>query len=467
MRKENNSSRKILFKKALKAIDEYRMLDGCTKVLVAVSGGPDSTALLRFMLEIRGEYGFKVGVFHLNHLLREESDSDEKFVKQLVKTFGLKGYFYRYDVRKTAEEKGISVEEAGRLIRYRLLEEISGKFGYERVALAHTFDDFVETVVLRFITNSNFESLSGIPARRGKIIRPLIYLTKKEITAYLDEINQDYCIDRTNLSEENLRALIRNRIIPALKEINPSFEQNVFELGKSVQEAAKTIDSLAEKSLKRLFEKKDGFFEASLSKLKKLEPAVRSRTFYKVLLEAGISPKKIARKHIDFLNSAFERTHGLQLGLPDGVEARTIYGFLRVGRFEDSSATISEKEFLLPGIIEIPEANLKIRCELSSEIPPDLGDGKYDCVVDAEEVGSQIKVRSWKPGDKMQIFGMRGTKKIQDIFVDEKVPEEKRHLIPVFTDKKGEIFWLYGFRISEKVRVKKGAKKVYIFETIE
>lgn len=445
------SEAETILQKVRKAISDFSLLEKGESVLVSVSGGPDSTALLKILAELSKEFDLKLAVFHLNHMLRESASKDEAFVKDLAESLGLKLFSFKVDVRKVAQEEGISIEEAGRKVRYELLQKVSYEEGFQKVALGHTLSDNAETLLMRFVTNSNFEALKGIPPKREIFVRPLIYLTKEEVLSYLDSIGQPYCTDETNLSAENLRSYVRTKIVPLVKEINPSFEQKVFELAASVFEFSDLLERLSKEAEKEcVFKTEAGVFIIA-DKLEELHPAIAKKVVFRALLLAGLSRKKITKELVSRVLLHARKKSG----------SFDISPFLRATFKSDSVALLlkSEPKEILPFEVEIPAtveiegAGLVLEARITTQRPAELGDGKETCVLDAEKLGRKLVIRSFKPGDRMIPLGMSFPKKVHDIFVDEKVPREERKAVPIVEAENGKICWIPFLRVSEEFKV--------------
>ncbi|MCX7831722.1 MAG: tRNA lysidine(34) synthetase TilS [Actinobacteria bacterium] len=445
-----------------KAISDYSMIESNQRVLVSVSGGPDSVALLLILNHLSSELSLQLGVFHLNHGLRKEAASDEKFVKELAENLKLPFYGFKADVREIASTYGISLEEAGRKARYELLEKVSLEEGYERVALGHTMSDVAETVIMKLLTHSSAESLRGIPPKRGKYIRPLIYLKRRDVLEFLSFLNQPYCVDTTNLGKENLRARIRNEILPLFLKINPSFEEKMFSLSNSAFEIHDYLEEEAKKVEKECFLKVNNEPAIDTSKANNLHPAVLKRFIFNFLLIAGVNEKRISSEMVDEAVQVF-LGQKKSLDLPGRSRLVRRKHLLLASPKKKELLELKPIKIELPGKAILKEAGFLLEVSLLEERPSDLLDGKYSCILDADKVGKKIVVRSFKEGDRMKPLGMSSEKKLQDIFVDEKVEREKRKLIPVLTNEDGRIFWLATLRISEDFKVDEHTKRYYWF----
>lgn len=232
----------------LSAIEEYGMLQRGDKVLIALSGGADSTALTVLLNDQQNELGISLHAAHLNHCLRgEESDSDENFVRQLCKSLGIQLTVKRINVAEAAAESRAGIEETARLIRYSFLEETAKEHRCTKIATAHNLNDNAETLILNLVRGSGLRGLAGIPPIRGNVIRPLIFSSREAIEEFLDKRGIKYVTDSTNADTKFTRNKVRHDIIPLLCDINPSFVDGVSELTKIVRSDADYLDDVASK----------------------------------------------------------------------------------------------------------------------------------------------------------------------------------------------------------------------------
>ncbi len=254
----------------LRAVEQYDMLSPGDSVIVALSGGADSVSLLHVLISIKEKYNLNIYAAHLNHLLRGiEAERDEHFCKILCEKYNIPLYVRKRDIRALSEERGISEELCGRDERYAFFSELSSEFN-AKVATAHTASDNAETLLFNLARGSSVTGAKGIPPKRGSIIRPLIFCTRADIERYCRENFLDYVTDSTNLSDGYTRNKIRHNVIPALKELNPSFELAVLRFCESAALADDYISKSALKLIERA--KCDGGFRAHT--LDSAEPAV-------------------------------------------------------------------------------------------------------------------------------------------------------------------------------------------------
>ncbi len=223
--------------KVLRFIDEKNLIEKDDRILVALSGGPDSVFLLHFLNKYSKKFKISFAAIHINNRLRGKAASaDENFCKELTKKLGVRFYSIKRNVKAFAKKLKVSTEEAGRLIRYEEFESLSAKESFTKIATAHIADDNAETVLLNLIKGTGLNGISGIPYSRGKIIRPLLVLTKEEIVQYLKFYKINYRTDLTNLQSDYERNFLRNEVVPLIKKrLNPSLENTLLKSSEVFQ----------------------------------------------------------------------------------------------------------------------------------------------------------------------------------------------------------------------------------------
>lgn len=257
-------------------IIKEQMIEKEDRILLGVSGGADSVCLLCLLQELSKRMGFSLGVLHIEHGIRgEESLRDADFVRRLCREKGLPFEQRSYDVPKLAKEEGLSEEEAGRKVRYAAFSEKMEKEGYQKTAVAHNLNDNAETMLFHLARGSALAGLSGIPAVRGRIIRPLLCLERREIEAYLAAIGQDYCQDRTNQELIYSRNRIRHQILPELEEINPKAVEHMGKTAAFIGEADLYLTREAKKLEEACLKKKKGEVRIAIRELKEADPLLR------------------------------------------------------------------------------------------------------------------------------------------------------------------------------------------------
>jgi tRNA(Ile)-lysidine synthase len=446
-----------LLESVLSTIRRLSMLKPGDKVLVAVSGGPDSVALLHALWSLRDELGITLHAAHLNHSFRgKESDQDAEYVARLAGNLRVPCTVEKIDVPEIQRTLRLSPEEAARLVRYEFLARVADEVGANRIAVGHTADDQVETVLLNILRGAGIDGLSGMPPVRGRIIRPLIETRRSVVEEYVERHNLRPRIDATNLIATYARNRIRLELLPLLRrEYNPEVDAAILRLSELATEDSAYLNMEAEETLARL---KTSQNEQSLSLdvpgLLECRPAIRRRVIRSAVSELRGGLADIGFVHVEDLLRLLDGGKDFRYELPGGIyveRAREILTF--------SSSKIAELpiiycyELRVPGKTEVPEIGVIIEVDLSQTLiepmrPPD----SLEVVLDRDSIVGKLRVRSWEPGDRIRPLGLGGSKKIQDIFVDRKIPRAARHRVPIIADDE-KIVWIAGLAMSESVKV--------------
>lgn len=331
-------------------IHEFHMLDQKGKVLVAVSGGPDSVALALAMMGVRKTYDITIGIAHLNHLLRgEASNKDEAFVKTFAHKFNLPFYSEQNNVRAYAKKHRLSIETAGREVRYDFFARLSNHHGYEKVATGHTADDTAELVLMNLLRGAGSKGLSGIPPVRGdRIIRPLIKVSKKQIIDFLAQQNQAYRVDESNTDPTYLRNRIRNQLIPHLQsEYNPEITDALGRMSHIMRQEEDLLNAETKKQYNRCRTKpeSDVSIVFSNNRLSALHPAILNRVIRMAVKHLKKDLNRISFTHIkDIIDLCFHQPSGKSLDMPGQIRIYKRKGHLILKKEECPLRDIGRKE---------------------------------------------------------------------------------------------------------------------------
>ncbi|MCK4334240.1 tRNA lysidine(34) synthetase TilS [candidate division WOR-3 bacterium] len=423
------------------------------RIVVACSGGADSVALLHFLHTLKEKLGIaKLGVYHLNHGLRgAEADADQAFVADLARALDIPFHADRADVAAYAAQHGISLEMAGRKIRYARLERALESKGYTLAALGHTASDNAEWILLSLIRGRAEPFLWGIPAKRGPFIRPLIRCTRTEILAYLKKHRLSFREDSSNVSLSFDRNRIRHRIMPLLKKLNPSLEETIsrtLEIGDVLNSS---LDSEAAELLKRLVATKGKTRELDTSGLSSYNPVTQLRVLrlFAPWLGAndllGLLPLEIAKG-----------TREIARG--EGKKLSASYDRLVLEDCKDQPlweprVLSEEKDVLVPGF----GWRLRVYAGKPDEFVP-----RDDTVFfDASFIKPPFVVRPWREGDRIVPFGRRGEVKLKRVFSDRKVVRRLRRYWPLVC-KDDEVVWAAGLIRCAAARVTSSTSELTI-----
>lgn len=448
----------------LNTIHKYNMINKGDKIIVGVSGGPDSMCLLHILYRLRDEYNLNIIAAHINHCLRgKDADNDEKYVENFCKKYDIDFYSTKIDVGKLAKKENISFEVAGRECRYDFFNKLKLKFNCDKIALAHNSNDQCETILMRIMRGTGIEGLAGIKAIRDNIyIRPIIEASRKQIEDYCEEHKLEARIDKTNLESIYARNKVRLELIPYIQE---NFNQDIISvinrMGNNIDVDREYLDFASDKK----------FYQFCTST--KYEVVIKKEAF----LEHKAITSRIIRRSINRLKGNlynFERVHvedilNLQKGstgkfitLPEKIKALNNYGDIHIffEEFSDNKGENKEKEQILEIGNNIINSNIKIQLELTNEIHKDImAKDVYVKYFDFDKINGNIMFRYRKDGDRFTPLGMKGSKKIKDLFIDFKIPKHLRDYVPLICFG-NEIAWIVGYRISEKFKVEKNTKNI-------
>ena len=447
--------------KVLETIKEYKMFSPGDSVLLGVSGGADSTALLYSLHALKSELKLsQIYVAHLNHMLRkEDAELDQKFVEGLSKNLGYLCLTESCDVAAYAAKNKMSLEEAGRSVRYKFYSDTAKKTGANKIALGHTADDSVETFLMRLLRGAGLKGLTGIPPVRSNIVRPLIKIWRREIDIYVGALKLVPRIDHTNYESKYMRNRVRLKLIPQLKIYNLNIKEILLQTVLLLTEdylymEAKTKEAMADITARE----KDNSLELDAQKLRELEPPIQGHLIRTAIELIKGNLAELAFSHVHDIIKNIDQTEKWELHLPDNI---FVYGSRNtITISKEKIAEVEKISFYykcpVPGEVAAPEAKIRIKAEVLEKAEVTNSD---KCAwLDFEEVGKELIVRSKKDGDRFYPLGMQSAKKLQDFFIDSKVPLEKRNSVPI-VESAGRIVWVAGLRIDDRAKVTGHTKK--------
>lgn len=440
------------------------MINPGDKVLIALSGGPDSVALTHVLKNLQQELQIALCAAHLNHSLRgAESDEDERFVSELARALDIPIVSKKADVLKYKDQHKISVEMAARKIRYHFLEETARALQATKIATGHTADDQAEEVLMNLLRGAGPTGLSGIPPVRDKFIRPLIGCSKNELICYLDSINASYRTDSTNIDKRFLRNRLRHDIFPELHNINPRIIRTLSKTAQILRDEEdfweNYIKELSDKLLH--LDKSRRTVTVDVGELLKLHLAVQRRvlrfTITRIVNRVwGIGFDRIQ----EILSMCSGNKNSGVVHLHGGIIAEKRYDKLFLYTHQETPAGFDLK-IPAPGkyLVKKP-LEAKIIVEIRTSFTQEFDKLKAnEAVLDADKVYFPLKIRSFQHGDRFIPLGLGRSKKLQDFFVDEKVPRHIRPYVPILHDKE-KIIWIIGYRIDDRVKITPETKRV-------
>lgn len=432
-------------------IQAHRLIDQGDRVIVAVSGGPDSVALLHVLHSLQQQLGFAIHVFHLDHGLRgDESAEDALYVRRLAERLGVPSSIVGLgpDVLR---RRGGSLQAAARAARMEQIQALARRIGATRVAVGHTRDDQAETVLMRMLRGSGPHGLAGIrPLRRlGGLtyIRPLLEISRRETEGYCTAFELSPRLDPSNLKPDYLRNRIRLELLPLLaREYNPAISAALVQLAAVSREESDFLDTLAAEALARC--RAPGEEMALVGGLLLGEPVAVARRVVRLAARETIGPDfDLGLVPVNRVLEAAARPDGARtLALPGGLRVDVEYGVCRFTADEQNPILSPASEWPVSptGTTVVPELGLRI--EAANEQTPA---GLLSAAFDADRLPGPLLLRLRRPGDRIWPVGMEGSKKLQDILVDAKVPRRQRDRMPVLTAG-DEVLWLVGHRLDRR-----------------
>ena len=439
----------MAFEKKIKQyISDNKLLEDNSSVIVGVSGGADSTALLRVLLTL----GYRCIAVHCNfHLRNSESDRDQQFVEELCKNLGVELITCSYDTASYSKQNGISIEMAARELRYADFERIMQERGASAICIAHHRDDSVETLMLNLIRGTGLRGLTGIKPKNGHIIRPLLCVSRQEIEDWLKETGQPYVTDSTNLKTDYTRNKIRLELLPLIRNINPNADSSIESTALHLQQAYAFYFNAIEKARKEVAVTDGDVIRIDIDKLKQT-PSVQA------LLFEILSPLGFNDAQITAAAAALDSQPGTEFTSATHriVKDRNAFIVSTIGTMSLTDTAF----YAQSGVsIDLPDG----RTLHVDTAPADAPISKDPSVatLNADLINSSLSIRPWKEGDWFIPFGMKGRKLVSDYLTDCKisVAERKKQLVVTHGN---DIIWVVGLRSDNRYRIGKNTTQQLI-----
>ncbi|MEW6001710.1 MAG: tRNA lysidine(34) synthetase TilS [Nitrospirota bacterium] len=454
--------------KVTSTIKKYSMFSEGHKILIGLSGGPDSVSLLHVLKEIGKELNLELHALYVDHGLRpEEIGKEITFCKGLCENLNIPFVTKSINVKTFAREERIGRQEAARELRYGTLEETASEINAHRIALGHTADDQAETMLMRLVRGSGPTGFSGIPPVRGKIIRPLIEVERDEIERFLGARNINFIIDSSNLKGDYLRNKMRLSILPMLKELNPNLVETLSKTASIFREEERYFEIIVAKTLMKLISKKaDNQIELFLAPFEIMDRVMMRRVLRRAIEETK-DLRGIGFIHVeDIIELIKKGKPGDRLYLPKKI--RVIKDYATLILTSEPPLKLNTCTLEVPGEIILKEAGISVRSYVvknrESQVLPDDSRQRSDLAIfDADKLIFPLTIRSRRKGDFFYPSGLGKRKKLQDFFVDEKIPRDKRDKIPLVISEE-DIVWIAGYRRDERFKVTSETKRILKLE---
>lgn len=449
-------------------IREYALLQTGDCIVVGVSGGPDSLALLEGLRHLSAAYAWQIVAVHVNHQLRgEEAIADARFVAQFCRDRDIAYYVRSVDVRRHLQENGGNLQEVARRLRYDVFRDVAARVGATKLALGHHADDQAETVLMRFLRGSGTAGLVGIPVKRTwegiDIVRPLWRTWRTTIEAFCREAKLAPRDDSSNHSTNYVRNRVRLELIPVLEQYNPQIKTGMLQLSEQLAAEEVMWDNWTKEAADQVIVKRDATeCVLSIPEFHTLNLALQRRVVQLILSYLSIR----SWVHIEQIRLlTYRDSPSAQHDLPGEWEAVRDYNFIRFRRRQEPSASEGDCTLLnVPGVTRVPAPyDTYLTAVVTSDDIETCEWGMRWAVFDAEHITGKLYVRTRLPGDRIHIKGMSGKKRVKTLFIDEKVGRDVRSWWPIVTDET-DILWIPELRRSQKALVSAGTKqRIYLF----
>lgn len=453
-----------LLRTANATIRRHTLFTPGEKVIIAVSGGIDSMVLLD-LLNFQDDYRLDLVVAHLNHLLRgKESDRDEELVRETAARLGLPCVVERVDVRELARSEKRSLEDAGREARHRFLENVVRKQGAECAVLAHHADDQAETVLIRLLRGAGASGLAGMSPRSGWKVRPFLDATRAEIVEFADSRHIAFREDRSNADQRFLRNRVRHELLPLLATYNPLISRTLGATAAILAADDEVLTGMTEHRFKLLAAICGGEVLFTVAELLHEPDAVRYRLYRRAIQELNGDLLSISYRHLLAIDRLLlHEAPSCSVTLPRFLRAGRVYGSLK---FSPDGASGIGEEVLIDDFGRFPVIGGTLLISLVTPpfnvvfLPP------HHALIDLDEAPFPWTIRTFRDGDRMIPFGMTGSKKLKDLFIDMKLPRQRRREVTVLCSAEGHILSVPGVRRSVLAPVTEVTRQTVLVELV-
>ncbi len=448
-------------------ITDGDLLQAGSKILIGVSGGPDSVALTHLLSNFALRWSLSLGIAHLNHGIRgTEGNRDQDFVQGMADRLGVPCYTERLPKNALADVADQGPEASARNHRYRFLQQTASREGYDRIALGHNADDNAELILMRLIQGSGPKGLCGMKAKRpgwGEfnnilIIRPLINVQRLDIMAYLSKIKSEFVVDSSNTDTRFLRNRIRHRLLPLLEEAyNPNIRESLTRLARILQDEEGWVSELVDSQLNHRLVADAGVIELDVADFETIPIGMQRRLLRAAMGRLRGHLRKIHFHHVETLRDHIINGKGSWgLDFPDQIRVlkherriRLSIESLPLRKVRHPKSSIPDFHYLMerPGVLNIPEIGWKLRLKMIKAGIEDAETGQFATIFDMDKMVFPVTVRNFRRGDRISPFGMTGTQKVNKLFIDRKIPRLDRKKYPILLSE-GEIIWVGGIRKS-------------------
>lgn len=450
--------------KVKRFVEENHLIEPGDVLVAGISGGADSVCLYYLLLELQKKIDFQFVAVHVNHNLRgEEADRDQEFVEELCCKTQIPVSIVSKNVEEIAKQKKMSLEEAGRMVRYEAFEQVMQKVNGTKIVLAHHQDDLAETMIHHMVRGTGIAGLCSLKPVSGNRIRPLLCLTRKEIEHYLIMRKCDWRTDSSNLDDAYTRNKIRHHIISYLcEEVNPQTVSHMAETAKELQEIEDLLEQYTAKVSADWVKQreKESIFQ---EKLKQEAVWIQRKIFLDEMKRLAGASKDFARVHGEDVASLWNKQVGKKICLPYQLEAVREYEGICLRKAMPVKVSVEGKSVVLTVPGENYVEDFTIMSTIVDGKMERIVEKKYTKWLDYDKINNSLEFRHRKAGDIIRVHPSGGGKKLKDYLIDRKIPSEKRDDLWLLADG-SEILWIVGDRISEKYKVSDTTSKILCIE---
>jgi tRNA(Ile)-lysidine synthase len=453
-----------MFEAIQKYIEKYQMIDKDDTIIIGVSGGADSMALLMALINMKEKYCMTLVAAHVNHGLRGAAAAgDQALVEKTCKKYGIVCESKQMNIKELAEQKRLTIEEAGRDARYDFFYHLQEKHKAQKIAVAHHQNDQAETVLHHFIRGTGMKGLSGMqPVREDGLIRPLLAVTRQQIEQYCETNNIAYRTDASNNTIEYTRNSLRLALIPEIEgEYNPNFTQNICQMASLLAEENAFLEKLTQAAYDSVANVVGDNVELDLNAMNAMVLTLKRRVIRKSIHTIKGNITNIEGKHIEMVVDiiACGRT-GAEVQLPEKIRAIRDNKKVIILQEMDEYINPYHQTVVIPGVTPLPmiQRQMVSRFVLREEMVFEPN----RAYIDADQLEGSLSVRNRRDGDRFVPFGMSGSKKVKDIFIDAHIPKRARKNHPLLCDG-DDIVWIMGIRTAEKYKIKNNSINIIEF----
>ena len=436
-------------------INRYHLIAEGDRIVLALSGGIDSMVLADLLLKTKVDFV----VAHCNfHLRGEESDGDERFVREYAEKYGIQCFVKHFETEKYAAEQGISIEMAARDLRYAWFEELRQQLGYDKIAVAHHADDQAETFFINLLRGAGLRGLKGMRPQNGFIIRPMLWASREQIHQYAIENQIQWREDHTNAESVYLRNKIRNQLLPVFDELHPEARQGLYKSLEHLSSENELYRELLKEKLRQIVTCDDG-----VQKVKVPEPVpehVEGRegpTYFQLLFEwlrrFGFNTDQckfiFENMQTGIGNKYFSPTHQLVIG-------RNELQLSEIRTIEDEEIQIEAGQEEITSPVHLRFSRFEKTANFVIDKSSDVA------MLDADKIQFPLTLRHWRHGDRFHPLGMKGSKLLSDFFVDQKFTESQKRDVCCLASADGDIVWVVGYRIDDRYKITTATKTVFV-----